>query len=141
MNTKQTHRNQTNAAVSIEDISQSSKICPVSEQGLRDGAAVVAYATRSCPHAPWLVRQLRCPRHPPSLSSLSTLGVCEVVVEGQVGRVVDTGVQRDWVTVVAPEVVAWSPARSCETVDVDPGEWSSPGCAACELVVSQGGEA
>ena len=108
---------------------------------MRDGAAVVAYATQSCPHAPFVVRQLRCTRHPPSLSSLSTLGVCEVVAEGRVGRVVDTGLQRDWVTVVAPEVVAWSPAHSRETIDVEPGEWSSPGCAACELVAEEDGEA
>ena len=128
-------------ARTIEEISQKQQICPVSEQGLRDGAAVVAYAARSCPHAPWLVHQLRSPRHPPSLSSLSTLGVCEVVVEGRVGRVVDTGLQRDWVTVVAPEVVAWSPAHSRETIDVEPGEWSSPGCAACELVAEEDGEA
>jgi len=141
MNTKQTNRNQTNAAVSVEDISQSSKNCQVSEQGLRDGAAVVAYAVRSCPHAPWLVHQLRCPQHPPSLSSLSTLGVCEVVVEGRVGRVVDTGLQRDWVTVVDPEVVAWSPAHTRDAVSVESEEWSSPGCSACELVAAEGGEA
>jgi hypothetical protein len=141
MNTKQTNRNQTNAAVSIEDISQNQKNCPVSEQGLRDGAAVVAYAVRSCPHAPWLVHQLRCPWHPPSLSSLSTLGVTEVVLEGRVGRVVDTGLQRDWVTVVDPEVVAWSPAHTRDSFNAEPREWSSPGCAACELVAAEGGEA
>ena len=124
-----------------EEIKQQLFNCQVSEQGLRDGAAVVAYAARSCPHAPWLVHQLRSPRHPPSLSSLSTLGVCEVVVEGRVGRVVDQGLQRDWVTVVAPEVVAWSPAHSRESLRVDSGEWSSPGCAACELVAAEGGEA
>ena len=124
----------------IEDISQNQYVCPVSEQGLRDGAAVVAYAARSCPHAPWLVHQLRSPRHPPSLSSLSTLGVCEVVGEGRVGCVVDQGLQRDWVTVVAPEVVKWSPAHTRETIDVEPGAWSSPGCAACELVAAEGGE-
>lgn len=141
MNTNQANRNQTTAAVSIEDIPQVPEICQVSEQGLRDGAAVGAYATRSCPHAPFVVRQLRCSCHPPSLSSLSTLGVCEVVVEGRVGRVVDQGLQRDWLTVVDPVVESYSPARSREMIDVQPGEWSSPGCAACELVAAQGGEA
>jgi hypothetical protein len=124
-----------------EEIKQHLFDCQVSEQGLRDGAAVVAYAVRACPHAPWLVHQLRCPRHPPSLSSLSTLGVCEVVVEGRVGRVVDTGLQRDWVTVVDPEVVAWSPAHTRDAVSVESEEWSSPGCSACELVAAEGGEA
>jgi len=125
----------------IEEISQNQHICPVSEQGLRDGAAVAAYATRSCPHAPFVVRQLCCSRHPPSLSFLSTLGVCEVVLEGRVGRVLDQGLQCDWVTVVAPEVVAWSPAYTRDSFSAEPEEWSSPGCSACELVAAEGGEA
>jgi hypothetical protein len=86
--------------------------CQVCGSPLREGETVAAYVFRRCPHAVWLVGQLRCAEHAPDLESLASLGVREVVVTGRVGTCSDQATQRSWPVLLAPKVQAVSPAAT-----------------------------
>jgi len=104
----------------IEDISQinhfslgaGAATCQGCGSPFEEGETVVAYVFRRCPHAVWLVGQLRCAEHAPELESLASLGVRELVVTGRVGTCSDQATQRSWPVLLAPEVQAVSPAAT-----------------------------
>ncbi|QCC51448.1 hypothetical protein DV733_09430 [Halapricum salinum] len=110
----------------IEDIPQilqialgeGAGVCQVCGTLLREGRRVAVYAFRACRHTPWQTGQLRCVDHPPSLHSLATVGVREVVAEGRVGRCVDQALQTEWPVLLEPEIREVSPWRSDAVLDV-----------------------
>jgi hypothetical protein len=129
---------ETNGSILIEAINQLNTaapgagvvVCQVCGDGLREGRRVTAYAFRPCCHSSWVVGQARCAEHDLLLSSLATLGVRELTVEGRVGRCVDQGMQRSWPVVVASEVLHVSP-RCSSTVREVPVRGESGAYAAC----------
>jgi len=102
----------------IEDIQQIKSICQVCGERLRAGKRVVAYVFRPCPHAVWMAGQVRCENHSLSLESMATLGVCEVVVSGRVGRCVDQAYQSEWPVLLDPAVKSVSPRETTAAFDV-----------------------
>ena len=86
--------------------------CQVCGSPFQEGETVGAYVFRRCPHAVWLVGQVRCAEHPLDLESLASLGVREVVVTGRVGTCSDQATQRSWPVLLAPKVQAVSPATT-----------------------------
>jgi hypothetical protein len=104
----------------VEDICQINKLspgagaatCQVCGSPLQEGETVAAYVFRRCPHAVWLVGQVRCAEHAPDLESLASLGVREVVVTGRMGTCSDQATQRSWPVLLAPKVQAVSPAAT-----------------------------
>lgn len=104
--------------INIAALGAGAVFCQVCGGRVREGGRVSAYAFRRCCESRWVVGQARCPSHPLAFSSLATLGVCELVVEGRVGRCVDQAVQANWQVFLALEVSAVSPRLSRETVAV-----------------------
>lgn len=102
----------------IEDINKIQNFCQVCGERLRAGERVVAYVFRPCPHSVWVAGQVRCVDHPLSLESMATLGVCEAVVSGRVGRCIDQAYQREWPVVLEPAVESLSPRETTAAVGV-----------------------
>jgi hypothetical protein len=95
-------------------------VCQVCETAVVEGMWVCAYVFRRCPHSMWAVGQVRCSEHPLSLTTLSSLGVCEFAVTARVGMCSDQASQRSWPVLLAPRIDAVSPADT-ETAYSLPG--------------------
>ena len=102
----------------VEGIKQIKQFCQVCGERLRAGERVVAYVFRPCPHSVRVVGQVRCGTHSLSLESLATLGVCEAVVSGRVGRCVDQAYQSEWAVLLDPAVKSVSPRETTAAFDV-----------------------
>ena len=122
----------------VEDIKYIQKLCQVCGERLRAGERMVAYVFRPCPHSVWVAGQVRCVDHPLSLESMATLGVCEAVLSGRVGRCVDQAYQREWPMLLGPAVEAVSPRATTEAVEV-PGVTVEDvtACPVAELVLER----
>ncbi|WP_256288297.1 hypothetical protein [Halobellus inordinatus] len=102
----------------FEDIKQIYRNCQVCGERLRAGERVVAYVFRPCPHSVWVAGQVRCVDHPLSLESMVTLGVCEAVLSGRVGRCVDQAYQNEWPVLLDPVIEGVSPRETTAAVGV-----------------------
>jgi hypothetical protein len=99
---------------------------------LLEGSRGEILAFRPSDSSVWQAGQARCPDCPLALDALATLGVCECVVEGRVGRCVDQGNQCSWRVLLDPEVRSVSPCHVTAAFDA-PG-WASPRCYATGCV-------
>ncbi|RZV10495.1 hypothetical protein BDK88_1663 [Natrinema hispanicum] len=96
--------------------------CLVCGSFLREGETVVAYVFRPAGEVVFQIGHVLCGADRDEYSSVFTLGVRELLVEGRVGWCSDGATQSSWPVLLAPEVLGVSAAatksiRWCATAD------------------------
>ena len=79
-------------------------ICQACGEIIVEGDPVTLYFSRPAGHSSYTVDQCRCGDHNEDLTSLFTLGVSEIVVDGRVGQCRDHATQQAWPVLLAPSV-------------------------------------
>jgi len=78
--------------------------CQACGEAIVEGGPVTPYLSRPAGHSSYTVDQCRCSDHNEDLTSLFTLGVRELVVDGRVGQCRDHATQQAWPILLAPSV-------------------------------------
>lgn len=109
----------------IEEISQIKQIslgegaasCEVCGEELREGAPVVVFSFRPAERSTFEIGHVKCTdcRHEPS--EYCTLGVRELILDGQVGTCTDHVTQSSWPVLLSPQPRAVSPV---DTTTIQP---------------------
>ena len=88
----------------IESPANGGPMCQACGETIREGDPVTLYLSRPAGHSGYTVDQCRCIDHNEDLTSLFTLGVRELVVDGRVGQCRDHATQQAWSVLLAPSV-------------------------------------
>ena len=116
----------------IEDISKIQQIalgegaaaCQVCGTELPDGAPVTVFAYRPAGRPTYEIAYISCGGNEHDLPTYFTLGVCDLLVDGHVGRCVDPATDSSWPVLLNPSVRAVSPMDST-TARIAPTELPS----------------
>ena len=116
----------------IEDIYQLNRIalgegdaaCQVCGTELPDGAPVTVFAYRPAGRPTYDLAYISCGGNEHDLPTYFTLGVCDLLVDGHVGRCVDPATDSSWPVLLNPSVRAVSPMDST-TARIAPTELPS----------------
>ena len=79
-------------------------MCQACGEAIREGDPVTLYLSRPAGYFSYTVDQCRCSDHNEDLTSLFTLGVRELIVDGRVGQCRDHATQQAWPVLLAPSV-------------------------------------
>jgi len=79
-------------------------MCQACGEAIVEGDPITLYLSRPAGHSGYTVDQCRCIDHNEDLTSLFTLGVRELVVDGRVGQCRDHATQQAWSVLLAPSV-------------------------------------
>ena len=88
----------------IEPPANGDPMCQACSEAIREGDPVTLYLSRPTSYSSYTVDQCRCSDHSEDLTSLFTLGVGELVVDGRVGQCRDHATQQAWPVLLAPSV-------------------------------------
>ena len=88
----------------IESPANGGPMCQACGETIREGDPVTLYLSRPAGHPSYTVDQCRCSDHNEDLTSLFTLGVRELIVDGRVGQCRDHATQQTWPVLLAPSV-------------------------------------
>ena len=88
----------------IESPANGDPMCQACSETIVEGDPVTLYFSRPAGHSSYTIDQCRCSDHNEDLTSLFTLGVSEIVVDGRVGQCRDHATQQAWPVLLAPSV-------------------------------------
>ena len=88
----------------VESPANGDPVCQACGEAIREGDPVTLYLSRPAGHSTYTIDQCRCSDHNEDLTSLLTLGVRELVVDGRVGQCRDHATQQAWQVLLAPSV-------------------------------------
>jgi len=88
----------------VESPANGDPVCQACGEAIREGDPVTLYLSRPAGHSTYTIDQCRCSDHNEDLTSLFTLGVRELVVDGRVGQCRDHATQQTWPVLLAPSV-------------------------------------
>ena len=88
----------------IESPANGDPICQACGEAIREGDPVTLYLSRPAGRSSYTVDQCRCSDHNDDLTSLFTLGIRELIVDGRVGQCRDHATQQVWPVLLAPSV-------------------------------------
>ena len=88
----------------IESPANGDPMCQACGETIVEGDPITPYLSRPAGHSSYTVDQCRCNEHAEDLTSLFTLGVSELVVDGRVGQCRDHATQQTWPVLLAPSV-------------------------------------
>ena len=88
----------------VESPANGDPMCQACGEAIREGDPVTLYLSRPAGHSTYTIDQCRCSDHNDDLTSLFTLGVRELVVDGRVGQCRDHATQQTWPVLLAPSV-------------------------------------
>jgi len=88
----------------IESPANGDPMCQACGEIIVEGDPVTLYFSRPAGHSSYTVNQCRCSDHNDDLTSLFTLGVRELIVDGRVGQCRDHATQQTWPVLLAPSV-------------------------------------
>jgi len=88
----------------IESPANGDPMCQACSETIVEGDPVTLYFSRPAGHSSYTIDQCRCSDHNEDLTSLFTLGVSELVVDGRVGQCRDHATQQAWSVLLAPSV-------------------------------------
>ena len=88
----------------IESPANGDPMCQACGEAIVEGDPVTLYLPRPAGHSSYTVDQCRCSDHNEDLTSLFTLGVRELIVDGRVGQCRDHATQQAWPVLLAPSV-------------------------------------
>jgi len=78
--------------------------CQACKEPLAEGDQVTLYLYKPTGSSAYSVGQCRCRSHDDGLTTLFTLGVTELVVDGRVGQCRDHATQQTWAILISPTV-------------------------------------
>lgn len=78
--------------------------CQVCDDPFREGDQITLYLYKPAGTSTYTIGQCRCRDHDEDLTTLFTLGVDEIVVDGRVGQCQDHASQQSWRVLIAPTV-------------------------------------
>lgn len=78
--------------------------CQVCDEPLREGDQITLYLYKPAGSGRYNIGQCRCRSHDDNLPSLFTLGVEELIVDGQIGQCRDHATQQAWPILLAPSI-------------------------------------
>ena len=78
--------------------------CQVCCEPIEEGDQITLYLSKPAGKAEYTIGQCRCRNHDDKLTSLLTLGVEELVVDGRVGQCSDHATQQKWPILLAPSI-------------------------------------
>ena len=99
-----THLNQVLSHLRVEPPDDGDPMCQACGEAIVEGDPVTLYLSRPAGHPSYTVDQCRCSDHNEDLTSLFTLGLSELVVDGRVGQCRDHATQQAWPILLAPSV-------------------------------------
>ena len=78
--------------------------CQVCDDLLREGDQITLYLSKPAGSGRYKIDLFRCHRHDDHLSSLFTLDVEELIIDGRVGQCRDGATQQTWAILLSPSV-------------------------------------
>ena len=78
--------------------------CQVCNEPLGEGDQITVYFSNPAGSSTYCINQCRCSTHNDDLTSLFTLGVSELIVNGRVGLCQDQATQKTWPVLLSPTV-------------------------------------
>jgi len=99
-----THFSQVLSHLNIASPANGDPMCQACGEAIVEGDPVTLYLPRPAGQSGYTVDQCRCSDHNKDLTSLFTLGVRELVVDGRVGQCRDHATQQTWPILLAPSV-------------------------------------
>jgi len=78
--------------------------CQACNERIREGDQITVYFYKPTDRATYRIGQCRCSTHNDDLTSLFTLGVSELIVDGRVGHCQDQATQQTWPVLFSPTV-------------------------------------
>ena len=88
----------------IESPANGDPMCQACGEAIVEGDPVTLYLSRPAGHSSYTVDQCRCSDHNEDLTSLFTLGVRELVVDGRVRHCRDHATQQIWPVLLGPSI-------------------------------------
>jgi len=88
----------------IESPANGDPMCQACGEAIREGDPVTLYLSRPAGQSGYTIGQCRCSDHNDELTSLFTLGVRELIVDGRVGQCRDHATQQTWPVLLTPSV-------------------------------------
>ena len=88
----------------IASPAEGNAICQACGESIVEGDTVTVYLFRPAGKPGYTVGQCRCDDHAEDLTSLFTLGVNEIVVNGRIGQCRDHATQQAWPVLLSPSV-------------------------------------
>jgi hypothetical protein len=99
-----TQLNQALSHLRVESPANGNPMCQACGEAIVEGDPVTLYLSQPAGQSGYTVDQCRCSDHNKGLTSLFTLGVRELVVDGRVGQCRDHATQQAWPVLLAPSV-------------------------------------
>ena len=99
-----TQLNQVLSHLQIASPAKGNAMCQACGETIVEGDAVTLYLFRPAGKAGYTVGQCRCRDHGEDLTSLFTLGVSEIVVDGRIGQCRDHATQQAWPVLLSPSI-------------------------------------
>ena len=78
--------------------------CQVCGESLTEGDQITLYLHKPAGSGTYQIGQCRCRSHDDGLTTLFTLGVRELIVEGRIGQCRDHATQQTWPVLLAPSI-------------------------------------
>ena len=88
----------------IAPSTESTPTCQCCKEALTEGDQVTLYLYKPAGSQRYTIGQIRCRTHDDNLTSLFTLGVRELIVEGRIGQCRDHATQQTWPVLLAPSI-------------------------------------
>jgi hypothetical protein len=79
-------------------------MCQVSGEAITEGQSVTLYLSRAAGRTGYKIGQCRCANHNDDMSTLFTLGVRELIVDGRIGQCQDPATEKTWAVLLAPSI-------------------------------------
>lgn len=99
-----TQRRQVLSHLHIEPLGEGDSICQTCGEAITTGDPVTLYLYRPAGHSGYTIGQCRCSGHNDTLTSLFTLGVREIIVDGRIGHYRSHDTDQTQSVLVAPSV-------------------------------------
>ena len=96
--------NQVLSHLQIASPAKGNAMCQACGEAIVEGNPVTLYLFRPAGQAGYTVGQCRCRDHAEDLTSLFTLGVSEIVVDGRIGQCQDHATQQAWPVLLSPSI-------------------------------------
>jgi len=116
----------------IAPSTESIPTCQCCKEALTEGDQVTLYLYKPACSPRYTIGQARCRTHDDNLTTLFTLGVRELIVDGRIGQCQDHATQQTWPVLLAPSIRLISvpetnsgrtPRSETDSQDTEPTEW------------------
>ena len=88
----------------IAPSTESNPKCQLCKQTLTEGDQIALYLYKTAGSQSYTITQCRCRTHDDDLTTLFTLGVRELIVEGRIGQCRDHATQQTWPVLLEPAI-------------------------------------